>query len=121
MGKEGFETLCRQWLIAQANQDKLPFSPDVIGKYWDANVEIDVSALSKKQQALIVGESKWTNEKCGLGVLQELNRKAEHVNKKFGYHVNKFIFSKAGFATPLIERARVEGVRLVGLEELLKS
>jgi AAA+ ATPase superfamily predicted ATPase len=121
VGKEGFEALCRQWMIVQANQDLLPFSPEVIDKYWDADVEIDVAALNKKQQAFIVGEAKWANEKCGLGVLQELNRKAEHITKKFKYHVNKFIFSKSGFAAPLIERARIENVRLVGIDALLNA
>ncbi|HLD45038.1 MAG TPA: ATP-binding protein [bacterium] len=120
VGKEGFEALCRQWLVSQADQNKLPFNPDVIGKYWDSNIEIDLAALNKKQQALIVGEAKWTNEKCGLGVLQELNRKTEYINKKFGFHINKFIFSKAGFAAPLIERARIENVRLIGLDEIFK-
>ncbi|MBF0104605.1 MAG: ATP-binding protein [Deltaproteobacteria bacterium] len=120
VGKEGFEALCQKWLTEQASQNALPFTPDIIGKYWDTVVEVDVAALSHKQQAVIIGESKWTNEKCGLSVLQALNKKADHIIKKFGFHVNKFIFSKSGFATPLIERARIENVRLVNIKELFK-
>jgi len=118
VGKEGFETLCRQWMIHMANQKKLPFDPETIGKYWDKSVEIDIAAVSKKHKAMMIGEAKWTHQKCGLNVLDELSRKGKHIEEKLDYHTTKFIFSKSGFSEPLIKRAKIENVRLIELKEL---
>ncbi len=51
-------------------------------------------------------------------VLSELNKKAEYLINKFGYHVNKVIFSRSGFEESLYERAKIENVRLVNLDEM---
>lgn len=118
VGKGCFETLCLNLLITRANKMELPFEPETFGKYWDQDIEVDVAALSKKKKAIIIGEAKYTNDKCGLGVLDELNHKAEHLNKKFGYHINKFIFAKSGFSNDLKERSRIENVNLVDLGDM---
>lgn len=121
VGKGCFEVLCQKWLVTKANKQELPFEPDIIGKYWDSGMEIDVAAISKKHQSMIIGEAKWTREKCGLEVLDSLNKKASQIQNKLGFHVNKFIFCRSGFTAPLVERAKIENVRLVDLEDIFKE
>lgn len=120
VGKNCFELLCRRWLASKAKKGELPFDPDVIGKYWDVKTEIDVAAISKKDRSMIIGEAKWTQKKCALRVLEDLNLKASHIQKEFGYHVIKFIFGRTGFTESLIQRARIEDVRLVDIGEIFE-
>lgn len=119
VGKSGFEEVCRLWMIEQAKNASLSFDPDLVGKYWDASCEIDVAAINKKHKSMIIGEAKWTGRQCDINVLDVLNQKAEYLTKNFGHHVNKVIFSKSGFSNKLIERAKIENVRLVGINELM--
>lgn len=119
VGKNGFEELCRKWFIKEANALRLPFEPDAIGRYWDLEIEVDCAAINHKHRSMLIGEAKWTNKKCGLAVLETLNKKASHLSKKFGHHVNKMIFAKSGFDEKLRERAKIENVRLVSAEEVL--
>ncbi len=118
IGKNGFEEICRLWLARQAKKSTLPFDPDVIGSYWDTEMEIDLAAFSKKHRSIIIGEAKWTQKKCELPVLDDLNKKAQALAKKTGFHVGKMIFSRSGFSSALRERARIEQVSLVDLKEL---
>lgn len=119
VGKNGFEELCRSWLIHEANAGKLPFEPDAIGRYWDSQIEVDCAAINHRHRSILIGEAKWTNRKCDLKVLYALDAKALHLSKKLGHHVNKVIFSKSGFDERLRERAKIENVRLIGAEEVL--
>lgn len=121
VGKDAFEEFCRRWLVREAEGGRLPFAPDAIGRYWDAEVEADLAAISHKHRSLILGEAKWSHRKCSLAVLQALSEKADHLAKKFGFHVIKMLFSKSGFDDKLAERARVEQVRLVRFEEMWKE
>ncbi len=119
VGKNGFEEICRKWLISEAKKAQLPFDPDIVGRYWDSSVEIDCAAISKKHKSIIIGEAKWGSKKLTLAVLNELNKKADYFSKKFGFHVNKMIFGRSGFDAGLTERAKIENVRLVTLDEML--
>lgn len=119
VGRAGFEDICRQWMIKEAKKSNLPFDPELIGKYWDSACEVDVAAISKKHKSLIIGEAKWTGKQCDIQTLAELNQKADYLAKNFGYHVNKMIFGKSGFSDGLTSRAKIENVRLVGLDELM--
>lgn len=118
VGENGFEEICRRWLLKEANAGRLMFEPDAVGRYWDANMEIDCAAICRKHKTMLIGEAKWSNKECGLAVLEGLNKKAALLSKKLGFHINKIIFSKSGFDKKLIERARIENVRLVEAKEL---
>lgn len=119
VGKSGFEEICRLWCIDQAKKSHLSFEPDVIGKFWDSSVEVDIAMISKKHRSMIIGECKWTRKQCDISVLNDLNRKAAYLKKKFGYHINMMIFSKSDFADGLMERAKIENVKLIGLNEMI--
>ncbi|MBI3957353.1 MAG: hypothetical protein HY328_00990 [Chloroflexi bacterium] len=34
--------ICRTWILEQAAADRLPFLPDMVGRHWSNDVEIDV-------------------------------------------------------------------------------
>lgn len=69
-----FEDLCRDWIAEQAALQRLPFIPQRIGAWWNNEEEIDVVAIG--QDALLVGECKWTNRPIGTNILDDLKRKA---------------------------------------------
>lgn len=119
VGKNGFEELCRKWLLREASAGHLPFEPDAIGKYWDSEMEIDCAAINHKHRSMLIGEAKWSNKKCSLSALDSLNQKAKYLSKKLDHHIIKMIFSKSGFDDKLTERAKIEHVRLVSAEEVM--
>jgi len=43
-----FEDLCRTWTLAQAQNGRLPFEPEMIGSHWSPAAQIDVVAINWK-------------------------------------------------------------------------
>jgi len=76
-----------------------------IGSYWDANSEIDILAITKRQH-LYVAECKWTNHKINKKELNKLQEKCELMQIK---PTQLIFFSKRGFSKELLT---MEGVSL---------
>ena len=70
----------------------------ITGSWWDNNEEIDVVAIG--ENSVLLGECKWSNQKVGTNILEELKRKSKFVkiDKNKQYFV---IFSKSGFTEDL--------------------
>lgn len=89
-----FEDICIQKLKSLNKDNKLPFKLKNIGRWWNANDEIDIVAYND-EGSFIFCECKWTNKKVGLNILERLqdkaNRFSEVRQKYFGF------FSKSGF------------------------
>jgi len=82
------------------------------GRWWSRNEEIDVVGIT--EDALIVGECKWTNKQVGTDILDTLISKSELIDTKLPV-LYTILFSKSGFTNALIERAR-EDDRIVLVE-----
>lgn len=68
------------------------------GSYWDANVEIDLLAITKTQK-IYVGECKWTNHKINKKELHKLYDKCTRLE----INPTKILFfSKRGFSNELL-------------------
>lgn len=67
-----FEELCRAWTLAQAQEDRLPFAPDVVGSHWSADVQVDVVAIAWREKRVLLGECKWGMEDIGRSAVREL-------------------------------------------------
>lgn len=76
-----FEDLCREWVVQQTAQGKLPFLLERLGSWWDRDAEIDVVALSDHEGAKLVGECKWWAQPVGENVLDELVHKAYRMDR----------------------------------------
>ncbi len=118
-----FKDLCREWLVEQAAFQRLPFAPDRIGAWWNGEEEIDQVAVG--QDALLLGECKWTNRPVGTNILDDLKRKAHtllasesQVGKAMS-NLHYALFARSGFTPALEAVARDEEILLVRPNDLL--
>jgi len=118
-----FEEICKQWLIAQAKKNNLPFFIGNIGRWWGANPatrnqeEIDIMAA--RENDALFAECTWKNAAVDTDVLHNLIRKSE----MFGYkNVHLYIFAKGAFSNGLRVAAGKHGrARLIDLGEMIES
>lgn len=121
VGKCAFEKICREWLLRQVDAGKLNFVPEAIGEYWDRDMQVDVVALSRREQMMLAGEAKWTNTKVGLYVVRALEAKAKSLVKRYDYYCQPVIFSRSGFSSEALEAASKRNVQLIELNEMFTS
>jgi len=112
VGKSGFEELCRRRIIALGDIGDLPFEPDQIGHLWNNHAEIDVAAVNKIDQQVLLGECKWERSSMGVRHLESLKVRGDRFQRLHGYKKTYALFSKSGFTAELEERADQEGVLL---------
>lgn len=90
-----FEELSELLLDYYTRDDQIITS----GSYWDANVEIDLLAVTKTLK-IYVGECKWTNHKINKKELHKLLEKCV----KLGISPTKILlFAKRGFSNELLQ------------------
>jgi AAA+ ATPase superfamily predicted ATPase len=127
IGMTAFEELCQEWVLAQANEGKLPFAVEQVGSHWGAGAQVDVVAINWREKRLLLGEAKWRAEPVGSSVIQELVRKkTPKVLKALpdngdGWTVDFLFFSKMGFNDGALEKAKNHGVRLVDLTDMVRD
>ena len=76
-----FEEIAKQFLIELNRGRKVPFRFTKIGRWWYKGEEIDLVALNEREKKALLIEVKWKrlNERDALGILKDLERKAELV------------------------------------------
>jgi AAA+ ATPase superfamily predicted ATPase len=90
-----FEELSELLLDYYTRDDQILTS----GSYWDANIEIDLLAITKSQK-IYVGECKWTNHKINKKELHKLLDKCV----RLGISPAKILlFAKRGFSKELLQ------------------
>ncbi|MDR3293662.1 MAG: ATP-binding protein [Clostridiales bacterium] len=115
-----FEDVCKQYLWNHI--ETLPITPKEIGRWWGNNPltkseeEIDLIVLGR--DTAVFCECKFQNEKTDIRVLESLEKKSEMFHKyteKLYYY-----FSKSGFTSAVIERAKGDGsVKMITIEEII--
>lgn len=118
VGSTVFEEQCRAWVQTQGGRGNLPFHPTGVGSYWDRHTQVDVMAVSDSEQALLLGEARYTSRPVGSGVLAKLGDKAARLTPA-GWRAHLALFSRSGFTADLREQADREGVFLVDLEQVV--
>ena len=118
VGATAFEDLCREWVLAQARMRRLPFSPEVVGSHWAADVQVDVAAVNWRQKALLLGECKWGAEAMGRAVIAELYAKTDKVVPGKDWTVYYAFFARAGFTAAACEEAALRNALLIDLDRL---
>ena len=114
-----FEQAARDYVARLARANALPFVPDRIGSWWDRQAEIDVMAVGEDEQAILLGECKWSPRPLGTNILKELQAKAGKLPAiDLNSRVSYALFSKSGFTPELRKLARQQGVLLVTPAEL---
>lgn len=85
-----FETICQEWLIEEAIQERLPISPLKFGKWWGTNQstyaqdDIDVIAADQNNHIALLGECKWRESFNETKALEKLHERSEILTYK-GY------------------------------------
>lgn len=120
-----FERVCREWLLAQAIEGRLPLRVDAFGSWWGTDpdrrstTDIDVVAADTRSKGLLVGECKYREEFDETEAMRELERRAGLVR---GYEPKSFyLFSKHVLSGGTIEK--VKGMpewHLVTVEDLYR-
>ena len=97
-----YEDVCREKMWELNAEDAWPFHFSRIGRTWDGDMEIDITALDPEGGNLILGECKYWQDPVGLNVLRDLEKKAESVSwEKQNRHVWYVLFSTGGFTEEL--------------------
>ena len=77
-----FERVCTDYLIEQNAKCNLPFLFTSIGRWWGTNPstrsQVEIDLIASDGRDYLIGESKWSNEKLDLSVLEGLKEKAEN-------------------------------------------
>lgn len=84
-----------------------------LGKWWDKNEEIDIVGISREDNALLLGEVKWSQKRVGTDLYKELLVKSEKVN--WGdENTNRIfvLFSRKGFTERMHILAKEEEIVL---------
>jgi len=105
-----FERVARETL----RRDRaLPFPLHRIGRWWDAQDEIDVVGVNDEANAILFGEVKWSARPLGTDILRRLKEKGARVDWGGPRRREAFaLFSRNGFTPELRRLARREGVLL---------
>ncbi len=119
-----FEEICLQYMKRLAKENKLPFIPYDIGRWWGNNPkkrkqdDIDILALDKQGQKAIFCECKFTKKPFDLNEYEDLFA-ASHIFKdvKQRYY---YIFSKSGYTKAVEEVAKENSVKLLKIEDLFQ-
>ena len=109
-----FENICRQYIRKQNISGELPFRFDKMGRYFDNNVEIDIVAISKDKNKILLGECKFRNTAFDLREYNAL--KSKFIDSR-ATEVYYYLFSRSGF-TEDVQVLESENIRLVSLEQL---
>jgi AAA+ ATPase superfamily predicted ATPase len=117
VGSTVFEELCRAWVQTRGARGDLPFRPTEVGSYWDRHTQVDVVAVSASEQALLLGEARYTSRPIGSDVLAELSEKATRLTPP-GWRAHLALFARSGFTENLQEEAGRKNVFLVDQEQV---
>lgn len=98
-----YEDVCREKMW-DLNDEKLKVTFDKIGRWWDANHEIDIVGLNSDGNEIIFGECKYykNDKKMDERVFYELKEKSKYVDWKKDNRKEYFIlFSISGYTDSL--------------------
>ena len=122
---DAFDEICKEYVIRQAKQRKLPFIPFYIGKWWGTNPflkaqdDVDVLVLDRTQTKAIFIECKFTSNPMPMEEYTDLLNAA----KAFPNIKEKYLcfISKSGFTEPVKKQADLDHAMLLSIDDLFKD
>lgn len=105
-----YEDVCRERMWELNTKGTWPFYFSKIGRYWDAQTEIDIVAFDPEGDDLIAGECKYWRGPVGVNVLRELEGKVAHIPwKRERRRVWYVLFSGGGYTQELRDMEKERG------------
>jgi AAA+ ATPase superfamily predicted ATPase len=124
VGMTTFEELCQEWVLAQARAARLPFAVEQVGAHWGGGAQVDVAAISWREQELLLGEAKWGTDTVGRSVVRELIEdktpkvRASLPHSGADWTIHYAFFARRGFTEAAEALAREHDAWLVDLATL---
>jgi AAA+ ATPase superfamily predicted ATPase len=122
-----FESICRAWIlrnygreISRAGSWWGPARHDLRRTGQRTSEQVDVVG-GDDGRAVVVAECKWQSKPMSVEVLRDLHNFKIPALAQAGLRVAQSqicLFSRSGFSQELVEAARVEGARLVSIDEM---
>ena len=114
-----FERVAREALrlINGSAWNGVPVDFDQIGRWWNREGE-EIDIVASGGEEVLLGEVKWSRSAVGMELLQDLERKAELVERIGGRRTRFVLVSKSGFTPELLEEASKRQALLLDFEEL---
>jgi AAA+ ATPase superfamily predicted ATPase len=114
-----FEEICRQYLKKHLISEQYPWQLIDVKRWWGNNPiekrEEEIDLVGWNNEAILFAECKWTNEKIGTKIYNDLKRKSTIISNTPFYYV---LFSKSGFSDEIIKLNDPQ-LYLVDLETIL--
>lgn len=117
-----FEEVCLQYLTILARNNKLPFIPNGLGKWWGNNSQKkkqdDIDIMGINGDKGIFCECKFKNEKFDLSEFNDLISASEiftDVKEKYYY-----VFVKSEYTQAVIDKSKEYNVKLLTIDDLFK-
>lgn len=117
-----FEEVCLQYLTILARNNKLPFIPNGLGKWWGNNPQKkkqdDIDIMGVNGNKGIFCECKFKNEKFDLSEFDDLISASEiftEITEKYYY-----IFVKSEYTQAVIDKSKQYNVKLLTIDDLFK-
>ena len=102
-----YEDVCKEKMWELNMDNKLGFSFDKIGRWWDKSDEIDIVAYNSNDKNIIFGECKYTKNPMDIDVLYDLEKKAKKVVwNNIGRKEKYILFCISGHSDKLKELAK---------------
>ena len=127
VGRHGFEELCREYILDQADSGQLDFVPRRVGAWWrrkaklQTGIEIDVAAINEDDHILLLGECKFTREPVNARVVRTLIEDKAPLIALPGnarWSLRYCFFSRSGFTDDARAAAAGHDARFVDLDAL---
>lgn len=117
-----FEEVCLQYLTILARNNKLPFIPNGLGKWWGNNPkkkkQDDIDIMGVNGDKGIFCECKFKNEKFDLSEFNDLISASEiftEIKEKYYY-----VFVKSEYTQAVIDKSKEYNVKLLTIDDLFK-
>lgn len=117
-----FEEVCLQYLTILARNNKLPFIPNGLGKWWGNNPQKkkqdDIDIMGVNGDKGIFCECKFKNEKFDLSEFNDLISASEiftEIKEKYYY-----VFVKSEYTQAVIDKSKEYNVKLLTIDDLFK-
>ena len=92
-----FEAMCRDWARLASAAGAISTRVGRVGKWWNAEHELDIVGLDDHKRVAIVGEAKWHNEPFDWEDLTKYLEHTQALGKLLLPDAQHMLFSKNGF------------------------
>lgn len=114
-----FEDICKEYLRFKNRKNELPFYFSKIGRWWNKTDELDIMAVDYSKKNYILGECKYKNSAFTISDLKNMKRKFKPQNEDTSLYF--WLFSKSGYTKDVLEAEKEQNLKLVTLDEIVKS